>query len=90
MILINNKVVIAIMDKFEVREAGNYINGAVFPFQLGEVIEIEVPDYVIPHKYCYTPEQGFYINEVWLNSKQQLEQTAIDAYTLELIEGGVL
>lgn len=88
MILVQNKVVIAIMDNFEEKPNGRLINGCIYP--MGEVVEVTPPSDIIPQKYCYTEADGFYINPVWEQSVEQEVQKAIDNYTLELINGGMI
>ena len=87
MILVDNKIIIAIMDNFEKKENGNLINGCIYP--MGKIIKIEVPENVIPQKYCYTIEKGFYINQVWEQSVKREIEKAIDEYTLEMIGGNL-
>lgn len=88
MILIENKVVIAVMDTFTEQDGGNLINGSVY--MTGKVIDIPVPLNITPQKWCYDESKGFYENPVWLQSQDKAIQDAIDAYNLELIEGGLL
>ncbi|QUH30000.1 hypothetical protein [Vallitalea guaymasensis] len=91
MILINNNVIYCVSDFYEIIENYGYrINGVDYHESVGEIIDIECPTHVIPFKYCYTKEKGFYINEVWKNQTEQLINEAIDNMTLELIESGVL
>jgi len=84
MILVENKIVIAVMDNYEQKENGKLINGKIYP--MGDVIDIVAEDYIIPIKYCYTVEKGFYINEVWKNETNQ----TIDSFISELVMKGAL
>lgn len=87
MILVKNKVVIAIMDYFEQKENGKLINGSIYP--MGEVVEVESPSNVIPQKYCYDETNGFYENEVWLQSTQKAVEDAEENLLIELMSGGM-
>ena len=86
MILVDNNVVIAVMNEYEQKENGKLINGTIYP--MGEVIDIIAPSEVIPQKYGYNGE--FYVRNEWLATEEAIKQQAIDDYTLELIDGGVI
>ena len=55
----------------------------------------EVPSEVIPEKYCYTAEQGFYLNPDWVEPDptntygvpDDVYHAIIDDYTAELFGG---
>ena len=82
--------------EFEQLEDRMLIDGKHYMNNMGEIVEVNSPNYVVAQKYCYDPkderanEEGFFINPVWEQSVDQEKQKAIDAYTLELIEGGQL
>ena len=89
MILVENKVVIAVCDTFEQLENGKLINGCIWP--MGDIVDVTPPDHVIGNtRWCYEKEKGFYENPAWLQSTGKVVQDAIDAYNLELIELGVM
>lgn len=88
MILVYNEIVLEKMNSYEQLENGKLINDCIYP--MGEVIEIEAPDHVVPIKYSYNEPKGFYINEEWKNSKESIAQSAKDDLLLELIEGGLI
>ena len=60
MVLVENKVVIAVFDAYETKSNGKLINGCIFP--MGDVVEIATPEEVVPQVYCYDTENGFYLN----------------------------
>lgn len=69
------------------------VDDGVFTQELPDIINIEesdIPNDFIPEKYLYDPSLGFTINPVYQNSVDVQIQTAIDEYTLSLIEGGLL
>ena len=47
-----------------------------FPSHMVNVYEYkdDIPDYVIPSKYCYTEEKGFYLNPNWVEPPASMEQ----------------
>lgn len=57
-----------------------------------------IPDYVEVEKYCYTAEQGFYLNPDWVESDptntygipDETYHQILDDYTLQLIEEGAI
>lgn len=69
------------------------VEDGVFTQELPEIIDIDellIPNDFIPEKYLYDSVSGFVINPVYENSVQMQIQTAIDEYTMSLIEGGLL
>lgn len=66
-VLTENNVVVVTSDTYEEVSNGRLINGEIYPF--GEVYVVEDPEEdIIPHKHCYEPEVGFYLNPLWLNT----------------------
>jgi len=87
MILVENEVVIAIFNDFEVKENGKLINGAIY--QMGEVVDVVTPTEVVPQKYSYNSTQGFYINPDYIEYippevQMAQMQEEIDLLTLEI------
>lgn len=51
-----------------------------------EVYEVEnIPAEVVPHKYCYTTEKGFYLNPNYEQSESEQEKTE-QAYREKLVK----
>jgi hypothetical protein len=89
MILIDeNDVVIVVGKSYEEVSNGFLINDVVYPH--GRLVNINTEDHIVPMKYCYTQENGFYINEAWASSIEVQIQDALDEYTMELIIGGII
>ena len=82
-LLVADKVIIAMSDKYEQVDNGILINGHVYPE--GEIHEAEVAEEVIPQKYKFTKEKGVHLNQQWVQSVEQEKKKAIEDYTLELI-----
>lgn len=67
-----------------------------FPTEMVNVLEIEtIPEEVVPARYCYTAEDGFYANPDWKEPNpygvsDEQYNNIIDDYTASLIEQGLL
>lgn len=85
-ILVKNGIVIAKGDLYEQVDNGILIGGYIYPD--GEIILITDQE-VTPQKHKYIGG-AIVINEDYVNSVEAQIQQAIDNYTLELLEKGLL
>lgn len=69
-----------------------------FPDSSVDIHEVEsIPDGVTEGKYCYTKEDGFYLNPEWVEPDMtniygipdDIYHQIIDDYTMEMLEGTV-
>lgn len=82
-----NGVVVAVSDEGEIVESGILMNSAIYAEQGLELQECE--QQLVPFKHCL--KNGVVsINPEFEITEQAIREKAIDDYTLELIEGGVL
>lgn len=68
---------------------------AFIPEDVNILMNIDVPDEVEENKFCYTPEEGFYINPEWIEPNKyglpnEVIQKIQDDTIADLIELGVL
>ena len=62
-----------------------------YPINMVNVYGVdEVPEAVIPHKYCYTPESGFYENPNYIEpvGTEGSEQDVVDSIMQEVSSYG--
>ena len=70
-------------------------NIAFSPESVNIYQDVKVATEVVPNKYCYTPEQGFYLNPDYVEPDQtntygisdEIYHNIIDDYTEELLGG---
>lgn len=69
-------------------------NTSFLPDEVNIYQNIEIPTKIVPNKYCYTPEQGFYLNPNYIEPdpsniyriSDNVYHNIIDDYTEELIK----
>lgn len=63
----DTKIIKGIERKFDETELSFICNNVIYSKLLFDRFQsIEVSDKIVPFKYCYTPEQGFYENPNWV------------------------
>jgi hypothetical protein len=85
-VLVYEDIIIAIANDYEVVENGTKIAGTIYPF--GTIVTIADQE-IVPVKHKLVDGEVV-INQDYVNSVDAQIQQAIDAYTLELLEGGVI
>lgn len=72
---------------------GVFFDGTIYPDYLGLSLHaVEgLPEGVYPDKFCYTPEDGFYRNPLWIPGKTEIDMRLADleAAIAAIIGGGV-
>jgi hypothetical protein len=65
LLLDRNQVIVAICKTAETVPNGILVDGFTVYADVGMTLEdsFEVPSFVVPQKYCYTADQGFYTND---------------------------
>jgi hypothetical protein len=85
-VLVYEDVIIAVADDYEIVENGTKIAGTIYPFG---TIETIADQEIIPVKHKLVNGEVV-INQDYVNSIEAQIQQAIDEYTLQLLEGGVI
>ena len=71
------------MDTYRIKNGDNYQYAVIADFGLHEVEP--VPDDFEPNKYCYTEEQGFYLNPDWKEPTDPYQE-GYDQAVLDMLE----
>ena len=74
-------------ETYRIKDGDNYQYAVIADFGLHEVES--VPEDFKPNKYCYTEEQGFYLNPDFEEPTDPYQQ-GYDQAVLDCIEGGIL
>jgi len=92
LILDKNSVIIYIGDQANIVPNGIDVGGLIYGQKNLTIVEVEsipVEITLIPYKYIYS-DGNYIINQQYELSVENRIKQAIDSYTLELIEGGLL
>ncbi|SFR78694.1 hypothetical protein [Anaeromicropila populeti] len=70
----------------EDQAVGKYVEreNTVYPNDLKAVEVSQVPEEIVPGKYCYTDEIGFYINTDWKEPPKDISQITNDIDALNM------